>query len=527
MGDDVASPAPAPSPKSPWVGLAVLLVVFGVPAYAAFTWFFCRVEVPKEHVGVLIAKTGDNLPSGAIVATQPGQKGIQLEVLKPGRYFYNPLFWDWKIEPFTTIEANRVGVLTRLYGQNPADPSRDLLVPYDTSQGHFKGIVREVLKPGQYPLNPYAYSVQEFPAVVVPAGFVGVVCNQVGGRPKVANTYLVEAGERGVQKDVLGQGAHYLNPYEKKVYLVDIRSQRLEFAGESKEDSEGRHKALSAVRFPSSDGFEIEVRLTVEWSIDRNRAPEVFVRIGTGNPKTLLDEVLDKTLIPALRGNARIQGSKYPASDYISGDSRTKFQDSIFESLKLACERQGIIIHSVLVNDIEPPEDIARPIRDRQVAKEELARNRIQLDRAKAEQSLARQTVLVAQEKARVDAETEQKRAVIKAENDQKVALIEQEQKLAVAKAELAAAKLEAEAILSRGRADATVIVANNQAAAEALRASVAAFSSPQGFAAYTFAQRVAPGVRTIFASPDGPFGQMFRDLMPGAAGSGRRGGAR
>jgi regulator of protease activity HflC (stomatin/prohibitin superfamily) len=523
MSDDVKSTPAAPRGKSPAFGLLVLLILIGVPGYGVFNWFFCRIEIPKEHVGILIAKTGENLASGQIIATEKGQKGIQLEVLKPGRHFKNPLFWDWEIEPFITIHAQKVGVLTRLYGENPSDQAQNLLVPMDTDGGHFKGIVREVLKPGQYPLNPYAYSVEEKPAVTIPAGYVGVKCNMVGQTPENANTYLVKAGERGVQAAVLGQGDHYLNPYEQRVYLVDIRSQRLEFA-DSEDEGATSEKDTSALHFPSSDGFEIEVRLTVEWSIDRGRAPEVFVRIGTGDPKTLLEEVLDKTLVPALRGNARISGSKYPAHDYIAGESRAKFQDAIFDSLKSACEKQGIVIHSVLVNDIDPPQDIASPIRDRQVAKEELARNKTQLKQAQAEQSLARQTELVDQEKSKVLAETEQKRKVIKSDNDRAVALIEQEQKLAVAKAELAAAKLEAEAILSRGKADATVIVAQNDALAEALRASVAAFGTPRGFASYTFANRVAPGVRTIFASPDGPFGDLFRNLIPSQSG---KGGAR
>ncbi|MCA8920307.1 MAG: hypothetical protein KDD82_00785, partial [Planctomycetes bacterium] len=57
-----------------------LLVAFGI-----FQVFFCRIEVPSGQVAVLIAKTGDNLPSGQILARKPGEKGIQLEVLKTGR----------------------------------------------------------------------------------------------------------------------------------------------------------------------------------------------------------------------------------------------------------------------------------------------------------------------------------------------------------------------------------------------------------------------------------------------------------
>ncbi|MBI2441461.1 MAG: hypothetical protein HYV35_08835, partial [Lentisphaerae bacterium] len=40
-------------------------------------WFFCRIEPGAGELAVLIRKTGQDLPSGQILATEPGQKGIQ------------------------------------------------------------------------------------------------------------------------------------------------------------------------------------------------------------------------------------------------------------------------------------------------------------------------------------------------------------------------------------------------------------------------------------------------------------------
>lgn len=531
MSDDVqASESSGGGGKPVWLGVVVALAILLLPAYGIFTWFLCRIEVPPGHIAVLVAKTGEKLPMGHVLA-RPGEKGIQLDILKPGRHFRNPLFWQVIRHPrtgghfpYVNIPQGKVGVLTRLYGESPADFAQSLLVSYEPDGPAEKGLVAEILKPGQWPINPYAYRVDLYPAVEIVAGYVGVVCNMVGKNPEKANTYLVEAGERGVQRKVLRQGAHYLNPYAVRVYPVDIRNQRLEFSNSrgaqqqhGQGDTDGEEANLTSLRFPSSDGFEIEAELTIEYSVDAVRAPEVFVRIGTGDPKTLLAEVRHKALIPALRGIARVQGSKYPAANYISGESRTVFQTSVFDELKEVCAKQGIVIHSVLVNDIHPPDDIADPIRQREVAKEELARNNIQLEQAKAEQSLARQTMLVDQERAKVLAETEKKKRKIETENAQRVALIEQEKLLAVAKADLQASRLEAQAILARGKAEAAVIVANNEAEAKGLEASVAAFKTPAGFAAYTFAQRMAPSVGTVFADPDGPFGQLFRDLLKGS----------
>jgi regulator of protease activity HflC (stomatin/prohibitin superfamily) len=501
-----------------WGLLVVALIVLGLPAYGIFTWFFCRLEVPPGHLAVRIAKTGDDLTGGEIIATQEGQKGIQLETLKPGRHFLNPLFWDTEVMPIIDVPPGKVGVLTRLYGRDPdLGKGEALLVPQDSD---LKGIVAEVLPTGLHEkINPWAYQVELVDAVQIQAGFVGVVCNMVGPEPKRNNSYLVEPGERGVQREVLKPGTYYLNPYAVQVYTVDVRSQRLELSAEpSAGKQEDTHVADDASRtalvFPSSDGFEIEVKLTVEWSIDEARAAEVLVRIGVGQDESPMAEILHKTLIPALRGNARIEGSKYPAANYIAGESRTIFQTSIFESLRAACADQGILVRSVLVNDIVPPQDIARPIREREVAKEELTRNSTQLEQARAEQSLARETELVQQEQVRVESETEKEKRRIASEGAQRVALIEQEQLLAVAGADLGAAELQAKAIVARGQAEADVVIAQNLAEAQALRASVDAFATPAGFAAFWFAQRFGPRVRTVFANPDGPFGAVFKELL-------------
>ena len=87
-----------------------LLVAALVPLYGIWLWFFCRLEVDSGQAAVLIAKTGTNLPSGQIVATAPGHKGIQLALLPEGRYFRNPLFWDWKYIDVIDIPAGKLGV---------------------------------------------------------------------------------------------------------------------------------------------------------------------------------------------------------------------------------------------------------------------------------------------------------------------------------------------------------------------------------------------------------------------------------
>lgn len=537
-----APPPPPPPPAEPPcppggsgprlpLGALLLIALAALPAYGIFQWFFCRIEVEQGKLAVLIAKTGANLPSGRIIAG-PEEKGIRLATLGEGRHFRNPLFWDWYLVPIAEVPPGKVGVVTRLFGKEP--PSGTVLVEgtiEDTDiENAEKGILREVLRPGRYRLNPMAYALETHEAVEIKPGFVGVVTNLVGTPPRDPNRYVVEAGERGVQKTTLGPGVHYVNPYAVRIDAIDVRQKRLEFtqdprllAKTRKEDPKWKYLSDHvAIVFPSSDGFEIEVKLTVTWQVDEKRAPEAFVRIGkSADVARYDDDVVQIVLTPAIRGYARIEGSKFEATQYISGASRTTFQNALLEKVRAACAPKGILIHEVLVSDIEPPAEIADPIRQREIAKEELARNLNQIKQAQAEQTLARQTALVAQERARVESETKKIQQVITAKNRQEVAMIDQEKLLMVARTDLEAAKLEASAILSRGQAEADVIHAKNEAEAEALKRAVEAFRSPAAFAAYTFATRVAPSVRGVFADPASPFGRLFTEMIEPVPGGG------
>ena len=72
-------------------------------AVGATLWFAFRIYVPEDRCAVLIRKTGQALPPGQQVALEQGQKGIQEEVLGPGRYFYNPYTWDWEVVPMIEV----------------------------------------------------------------------------------------------------------------------------------------------------------------------------------------------------------------------------------------------------------------------------------------------------------------------------------------------------------------------------------------------------------------------------------------
>ncbi len=477
-----------------WPALIFVLLVGG----PIFVWVFCRIEPGPGEIAILTAKTGEDLPSGRILALEPDQKGIRLDVLPEGRYFRDPYRWQWEISHITDIPAGRLGVLTRLYGKELA-PGRIV-----AGEGT-KGIVREVMRPGKYRINPYAYSVQLFDAISIRPGSVGVVTSLVGKGvlsddvpPQARNGFLVGEGMKGVVPQVLDPGTYYLNPYLVNVVEVNLQSQRFEMSGED------------AITFLTLDGFTVRVEGTIEFNIARDKAAFITHRVGD------MEDVLKKVILPRARGFSRIEGSKHPAINFIIGETRQQFQDNLETHLREQTEAWGVSIRSVLIRNILPPDQIASVIRDRELAVQNARKFEQQIQQARSQAELVRQEMLAQQNKEKVQADTARIRAVIGARQELAVQVTAAQRELEVTKLENEAAGFQAEAILAKARADRDVVRLDNDARAGVLKAQAQAFGGGMNLARYAFYQRLGPRIDSILSSDDAQgLGAIFRPYLP------------
>ena len=496
-----------PKLRGPGLGLlagplAILAAVLLLPVWF---WFFCRIEPGPGEIAILVRKTGADLPSGQILALEKGQKGIQLEVLAEGRYFRNPYHWGWQIAPITDIPPGKLGVLTRLYGKELA--GGQVLAP----EG-YKGIVPEVLRPGKYRINPYAYGVQYFDAITVRPGFGGVTTSLTGldvlngDMPEAdRNTFLVKDGMKGVKPEVLDAGTYYLNPYMVVVTEVNLQSQRFELSGED------------AISFLTLDGFTVNVEGTIEYALMRGHVARLTHQVGD------MDDILKKIVLPKARGFSRIEGSKNPAKNYIAGVTRQKFQDNLEAHLIAQCKNWGVDVKSVLIRNITPPDAIASIIRDREVAVQDANKYGQQIEQAKSEAELVKQEMLAVQNKEKVEADTARIRAVIAAEQGREVRLTRANKDLEVAKLENAAAKAQAEAKLLRAKAEGDVIRMKNEAEAAVIANQVQAFGTGAELARYAFYGKIAPQIRSILS---GDQAEGIGGLLKWMAPASKKGGA-
>ena len=478
--------------------LAAAAVVLVLPLWVWYGW---RIEPGNGQIAILLKKTGRDLPPEEILAPDPDYKGIQEEVLPEGRYFRNPWTWEWRYAKVIDIPAGKFGVLVRKFGKDL--PEGEILARDGT-----RGILRDVLGTGKHRINPYAYEVKLYDDITVKPGHVGVVTELVGddilapGGAKDAATgtgFLVKTGAKGVSSRILKEGTHRLNPFVYAVSIVNIQSQRFELSG------------ADAISFLTLDGFTVSAEGTLEFNLDVEKVALLSHEVGD------MDDILQKIVLPAARGFSRIEGSKKNATDFIVGESRQAFQNSLEKYLKDVCRPWGVSLNSVLIRDIFAPQEVAAIIRQRELAVQEGLKIEQQIVQAKSQAELERQKALAAQNSARVAAETDSIRAKIAAEQRSAEQVIAAQTKLEVAARELKAAQADATARLTEAEGERKVVEAQTKAEADVLRQEVAAYGAENNYVRAKLYEKVAPKLRDVVTgdAPGEIFGLPLRTTPP------------
>jgi hypothetical protein len=404
-----------------------------------------------------------------------------------------------------------IGIVSRKIGKDA--PADQIVVSRDSG---YKGILEEVLTPGEYKINPYVYEVELEKSVVIPAGFVGVVTNRFGEQPEALATTapaddapsvrpLAEVGQRGTLRNVLQPGVYFINPRLQEVTVIEIGFN--EYSQLKVSDKENL-----SIEFPSDTGFIIRVGVTVVWGIHPQHAAEIINEFGN------VDSVLLKIIQPQLRSICRNIGSTFAARDFIQGEKREQFQKRMTEELQQKCNEKNIEILLALVRDIEVhaptgsggkdevTEELKRTIQQSHIAIENQLTKQKQTEAATVKAQLEEELKNVEIARETISADTRIRVADIKAEGDKKAAEIDAQAALEVAAIQEEVAKLEAQRIEILGQANADVEKMRKNAEAEGYRLLVEAFGSPQAYNLYTFAERFQPESIRLFFAGDGTF---------------------
>ena len=463
------------------VGAAVAVL-----AASLWVWYGWRIEPANGQIAVLMKKTGKDLPPEAILAPDDSYKGIQADVLPEGRYFRNPWTWEWKYYRAMDIPAGKFGVLVRKFGRDL--PAGEIIARDDT----YKGIVRDVLGTGRHRINPYAYDVKLYDDITIKPGHVGVVTRLTGADilsdgadGRTGTGFLVGEGMKGVTDGILKEGTHRLNPFLYSVSIVNVQSQRFELSG------------ADAITFLTQDGFTVQAEGTLEFNLQLDKVAILSHAVGD------MDDILQKLILPSARGFSRIEGSKKVATEFIVGESRQAFQNSLESYLKGVCAPWGISLNSVLIRDIFAPQEVAAIIRARELAVQEAKKIDQQIVQAKSLAELGRQQSLAERNSRVVAAETERIQKRIAAEQSRAEQTIAAETRLTVAATELKAAEAEAAARLATAEAARRVVEARTTAEAEVLRREVAVYADERDYLRARLYEKAAPRIAEVVTVDD------------------------
>ena len=574
------------------VKFAVAVVLLFAAAWGAWQWFICRFYVPPDHMAVLIAKIGKDLPAGQILADDT-QQGVRARVLGEGRHFRNPFLYEHKIQPVVVIPPGKVGIVTSKVGK-------------DLPQGEFladegeKGVWRRVLGPGKYRMNPVGYQIDVIDAISIPIGYVGVVTS-LSGRPAPEGQFA-GPDEKGIRPDIIQPGLYYVNTRQFKIDVLEIGLNQVSLLGRGGGEVLTKNIALQMeqggqqggvqelqrqtlmnqmqqradyieksanvalqsnswldrlssrrggaqprapakarpqaqqqepqavqaagqsptfvlnqfVEFPSRDGFEISLDMTVEFELTPERIAGVFRSYGD------LPAVVEKALMPQILSISRLKGSAYRATDFIVGEGREKFQVDLTQELKRTLEERKIDVHNALIRHVNVPDEILAPIQLSSIAIEQDLTNKEMQNTAKKQAQLNTEMSLIEQAGQQVQQETTKITAEIAAQTEREVAQIAAEGAKTVAEIESETARVLADMTRMLGQAKARSVVLVEGERARGFEMKVQAFGDPVAFSLWEFAKTLSPDlkVNVLHAGE----GTLWTDLQK--AGLGDLGGA-
>lgn len=173
--------------------------------------------------------------------------------------------------------------------------------------GGQKGLQIPVLRPGKYAINPWFAQVEIDEMLEVPMAQCAVVTYFVGddGEDQTdssVNARIVENGKKGIWKDPLGPGLHPINRKICRVDLVSINQILLSWA----DDSSSAHaldSKLKTIVLRTADAFEVNMDVRVIIHISMSNAPKVIANLGS--VENLVSDVLEPAISSHFRNSAQ------------------------------------------------------------------------------------------------------------------------------------------------------------------------------------------------------------------------------
>ena len=516
------------------IPIVVLSMMLAIAAFM-FHWTIDRIYVPEgqslqlRYKGPLIF--GQRIQAEPGMWAKEGQMGILEKMRGPGRHFYCPIWWERKLVDDVVIKPGEIGEVTCKLGKN--QEGANFLVDGDIGHTEYKGVLRKVLHPGRYRVNPYGYTVEvkkriDFTSgqsqkvagwVEIPTGYVGVVTqlsdNQATGVKK------------GVQDKVLPPGNYPINGREQQIDIVEIGYRHSTISVEVKHDQLGEtvvdengepqiSDPRSGIAFPSADGFPIHIDFTGIWGLMPDQAAHAVRTFGN------VDQVEKKVVLPQIESICRNNGSEYKAVQLLVGSDREVYQKTCLDQFHSVLDDKEITLLYGLVRHVYIPKQVREPIQRAFIADELKLTREEEQSTAKEEARLREAENKVELATDTVNADTEKQVEEAKAGGQREAAKIEAETEKLVAAIDKETEELKAQAVTILGEATNEGKKMVEESKSDRFRLAVDAFGSPQAYNNWFFATNLPENVELNFLYAGE--GTLWTDMNKANGGFGVRG---
>ena len=449
------------------------------------------IMIPAGKVGIVTSKVGQDLPQDEFLADS-GQKGIWRRVLGPGKYRLNPVGYKVDVVDATSIPIGFDGVITSLSGKQPPENQ--------FAGAGQKGIWKNVLQPGLYYINPREYQINILEVGVNQVSLLGKQGAAVFTKSQL--TSQNRAMQALEQNMLQAQQALRQDYYEERKGL--FKDQALssdlglgnetigskEFVDKKPRDHQAQPENVTPgfvlsqyVSFPSRDGFDISLDMTVEFELLPENIAWIYKNYGD------LPAAVEKIIMPTILSVSRLKGSAYGARDFIVGEGREKFQEDLTASLARALAEKRIIVYSALIRHVSVPMQILDPIQQASIAQEQNLTNKEKQNTARTRAELNTELSLIEQRRQQVAQETTKLKAEINAQQLKQVAEIKAGTTKLVAEIAKQTAGVRAEKTKRLGKAEVDAYLMVEGESANGFQLKVEAFGDPQAYGLWAFAQ--------------------------------------
>jgi regulator of protease activity HflC (stomatin/prohibitin superfamily) len=475
------------------------------------------VDIQSGKIGLVSASAGapiqagrllarsvsshDNFQNGRCFLADGGEKGPQIDVLLPGRYRINTKLFRVQELPGTIVPTKKVGIVTAKDGEPlpPTEYVAKLVTGHREFQdaaafldaGGQRGPQLGFLRPGTYYVNPAMFDVVFDTVAEVERGNVAVIVSNVGLDPSEAQEfggitgsepvtagerYVVDAGYRGIQREVVHPGTYYLNKLAYIPHIMSITNITIDWADDSAAARGPR--GFNPLAIVSKDGFEMTISVKVIIRVLPEQAPHMVARIGT------IENLIEHVIHPLIDSSFRNQASSTEAMKFMQDrhEEQKKAQNQIW----LELEKYHVMCVSVLICQIILPEQLMETLTKKVVASQQMS----MFDAQKQAEDRRREM-----ENTRAQANLQP--SLVKAEVDVLIASQKKQEAIILAEGKGLATRFEQEGIAAGvaavGRAEGEKIRAIGRATAEAYAEQAAAVGQ-QPLAMIEVMRRIAEG---------------------------------